>query len=280
MDGAAPLYYVPRFRPDQVEDAARNIEDSVYSGLPELKIARPHDGTAVVVGGAPSARDHIGSLRNHRAKGHRIYAVNDMHDWLINQGIVPDGFVFHEVIPMPIQVFARPYPDVTYYVASWCDPLVRKELQGHKVLLWHGAVDDFETRHIEAMNCYPHSFRIGGGYATLHRTLTIAMVEGFQNFDVYGFDCSYEKGGISHATGRDYPSRIGEIEVTAQGTKPDGSVIERKFWSRQPLVRQADEFKRHCLYHHSKFKMRVHGDGLVPWMHRTMFPDQYEVPNG
>lgn len=279
MDGAAPIYYAARFRPDQVEDAARNIEASVYSGLPELKIVPPHNGVAVVVGGAPSAKNYLDDIRAHSAVGHRIYAVNDMHDWLIAHGIIPDGFVFHEVAAMPIQVFAKPHPDVTYYVASWCDPLVRKELHGHKVLLWHGAVDAFEKRHEKAMECFPQSFRIGGGYATLHRTLNIAMVEGFQDFDVYGFDCSYEKGGESHATGRDYPDNE-EFEVIAEATKPDGSVIERRFWSRPALVRQADEFKRHCLYHHDKFKLRVHGEGLVPWMHRTMFPTQYEVPNG
>lgn len=278
MDGAAPIYYATRFRPDQVEDAARNIEASVYAALPELRIAAPHDGVAVVVGGAPSARNYVEDIRAHKSAGHRIYAVNDMHDWLIGLGIIPDGFVFHEIMAMPIQVFAKPHPDVTYYVASWCDSLVRKELEGHKVLLWHGAVNKNEPRHEDAMKCYPDSFRVAGGYATLHRTLNIAMVEGYRDFDVYGFDCSHEKGGETHATGRQHPAD--EIEVVAQAAKPDGTVTECRFWSRGPLVRQADEFKRHCLHHHHLFKMRVHGDGLVTWMHRTMFPAQYEVPNG
>lgn len=283
MDGAThlqPIYYAARFRPDQIEDAARNIEASVYSGLPELKIAAPHAGVAVIVGGAPSAKKYVENIRNHRALGHRIYAVNDMHDWLIGEGIVPDGLVLHEVMAMPLKVFAKPHPDVTYYVASWCDPLVREELQGFKVLLWHGAVNAYETRHEKAMACYPNSFRIGGGYATLHRTLNIAAVEGFSDYDIYGFECSHEKGGATHLTGRTYPPGFDEIEIIAEAKKPDGTVEKRTFYTRQVLARQADEFKRHCLYHHGKFKMRVHGDGLVPWMHRTMFPTQYEVTNG
>lgn len=270
-----PFFYPIRGRLDQVSQAAANIRLAARANLPELEVAPPHGGRSVIVGSAPTAKPYIEEIRAHQKAGASVFAVNDAHDWLLGEGVVPDGMVFMEIDAIPLSMFAKPHPDVTYYVASTCDPVIREQLLGYDVVLWH--CGSSEKEQVDAWGLFPNPALILGGSNTFSRTVTLQYARGYRDFDVYGIACSHEEGGETHALHKD-GRPLGEERPVRARALTTGE--ERVFYSRPYLMQQVDEFKRFCLYHHEKFKLRFHGEGLMPWVHKTMFPAQYEVTNG
>ena len=58
--------------------------------------------------------------------------------------------------------------------------------------------------------------------------------------------------------------------------KDENTKEVRRFKTLGYLALQHEEFKEYCKVNHSMFSCRVHGDGLLAWSHRRMYPANYE----
>src|SRR4051812_48167354 len=59
-------------------------------GLPLLPECGDHGGTVVLVGSGASVKGQLESIRKQRESGYVIVAIKDAHDWLLENGVVPD----------------------------------------------------------------------------------------------------------------------------------------------------------------------------------------------
>jgi hypothetical protein len=262
-----PISYRTTFDPLAVPIASRNMEHSATLGLPELLPANQR-GKCVIVGSSPSLVSQLPAIKElAKDETTKIFAINDALPYLLDNGVIPYATVVFEIHGDPGVVVKRLHKDITYYVCSMCDASTFEILKNHKVIVFH--IDSDQEEHNALTEKFKTQYLIGGGAYTFTRTLPIAFVIGFRDFEIFGIDASYEKNGPSHFFGT---TEEGEIVIRAEAT--DGRQME--FVTKPYLARQADEFRHICKKWHHMFSMKVHGNGMLNWIHSTMYPQFYK----
>lgn len=263
-----PLYtYNEDFDPASVETARQNLRscrERLRScrehGLSEFQ-PTPHikrNGCLAIVGGGPSVQDYVDTLKGlSDDPENRLICLNDSQSWLAEQGVMPWGSVFMEVEAWPAAFLDHPI-DIKYFVASHCHPDAFEKLRGCDVTVWH-ALDDIGEQEILGGRCY-----VAGGSTAALRTLNLGLMMGFDRFVMFGLDSSFD--GPSHVYYDAYRG-CSLIDVWFSG---------RQFRTLPYLAQQADEFRRWCINWHRIADITVYGDGLLPHIHKTLFPMKYE----
>jgi len=176
---------------DQSGDAAEHMRYAATLGLPALVQApRPRMGRAIIIGGAPSVKEHLEEIRALAADKHNaVFAINWTHTWLIQNGIVPRGCVFFEIDAEPDTVLEAAHPNVTYFICSHCHPRSFDALEGFKRVMWH-TTPNSDIEKVVGDELFADSALVGGGLSTFSRTITIALYLGYRHLDVFGCDSS------------------------------------------------------------------------------------------
>lgn len=264
---AIPFEYPKSFAKSQIKEALKHIRLSARRELPQLLIGPERRGKCLIVGAAPSMQRYFDEIKEFASKpGNFLFAVNETHDWFIERGIIPHGAVLFEVSKELIHLFRKPHPQVTYYISAMCHPAQFRALEGHRQVIWYPFSDVPE--HCQKMLEVGAHFFVGGGSTTFLRTINIGLQLGYRDFDLYGVDSSFTDE--SHMKGHSEDNGPPFDAVVCQNGET------KTFRSFAYLIRQADEFRDWCQHHHHKFRMRVHGDGLLPFVHRSLFPTQYQ----
>jgi len=261
---------------DQTHDAASHMRYAATLGLPELtKRQVPRLGRAVIVGGGPSIKGEIETIRSLAAdKNNAVFAVNWTHTWLLQNGITPRGCVFFEIDAEPDTVLESAHPDVTYFICSHCHEKTFDMLAGKKRVLWHSPPNS-DPERVVAEELFQSSEHVGGGISTFTRTMSIALYLGYRHFDLFGCDSSFPEEEGTHVDGYQ----------TVMDAKVDGMFVYarslttgqvRRFRTLGYLALQAEEFKIYCEQNHQHFSLRVYGDTLLRYIHKETYPDQYE----
>lgn len=261
---------------DQTGDAADHMRYAASLGLPELKRRDlPRMGRAIIIGGAPSIKEHLEEIRALSLDpDNMLFAVNWSHTWLLNNGIVPHACVFFEIDAEPDSTLKSAHPDVTYYICSHCHNKTFDELKNFKRVLWHSPPNS-EAERVVGEELFQGSNLVGGGIGTFTRTLTIALHLGFRNIELFGVDSSYpDDSKTTHVEGYETPTRV-DTDSFYVYAKQSITGATRRFKTMGPLALQVEEFKEYCRINHHAFAMRVHGDGLLRFVHEQTYADQY-----
>lgn len=161
------------------------------------------------------------SLRRAKIKdADEVWACNSALPWMVSQGMHVDVGVGMDQTPGLLREWSDP-PDVTYYVATTCDPELVRHLLAHnrRVMFFHNAVG-FEGE-IEHYNTWPPGYILGHGATVVSRTVGLANWLGFHRVDLYGVDCAFE-GDTVHANGDDAKAAYGNpvlLEAEIDGKK-------------------------------------------------------------
>jgi hypothetical protein len=243
-----------------VEDAvlADQVRHALTLDVPWVE-ENTEAGGVVIVGGGPSIKDSIEELKTRKEP---IWAANGAHDFLIENGVVPDCMVLMDGSEIMPETVENPRQDVEYLVASQCCPGVFAALEGYRVKVWHVYAEFANT--ILAAQERP-CFMVGGGGTVGLRAMNLGAAMGYELIHVYGLDSSYGEGELEHA----YPSR-GDAAAAADvqhGRVFDVRAGERTFKARRWMVKQALDFQAQVkTMLAAGIKIAVHGDGLIPHM--------------
>lgn len=232
----------------------RNLVEAVKLGLPTIEPIPDHELHVCLVGGGPSLADKVEEIRALKHSGHKVWAVNNVHDYLVERGIVPDVCVLLDARKENAAFVKNARDDVLYYVASQCDPEVFKALKGKNVVVYHNATESAQAVLEPITNS--DFCLLGGGTTVGMKALVIARFIGYKNIHLYGFDSSYRDKGHAYPQPANDKDRI--MEITCEG---------RKFKCAPWMAVQADDFvdtyrmllKQGCT-------VAVKGDGLIPYI--------------
>lgn len=263
---------------DQTDDAAKHMRYAASLGLPELKNrSTPRMGKAIIVGGAPSIKDNLEKIRTFAADpDNTVFALNWSHTWLINNGIIPKACVFFEIDAEPESTLKAAHPDVTYYICCHCHPKTFDDLKGFKRVLWHTPPNSEVEKQV-GEEIFQGSLLCGGGVGTFTRTLTIALYLGFRQIELFGVDSSFPDDATStHVDGYETDAKP-EVDGFYVHAKVEATGEVKRFRTMGYLALQVEEFKEYCKVNHYVFALRVHGDGLLGFVHKMTYPDQYSV---
>lgn len=260
---------------DQTNDAANHMRYAATLELPELRKRQlPRLGRAVIVGGAPSIKNHLEEIRElSKDKNNAIFAINWTHTWLIENGITPRGCVFFEIDAEPDTVLKAASPETSYFICSHCNPQTFDMLEGYKRVLWHSPPNSPPEEEV-AKELFSNSEWVGGGISTFTRTMTVALFMGYRHIDLFGCDSSFPDDEGTHVEG--YETIMDkDVDGMYVYARDDRTAEVRRFRTLGYLALQHEEFKQYCSLNHFMFSMKVYGDSLLRYTHSRMFPDQY-----
>lgn len=249
------------FNPAQVEECLANIRTNLARKIPSIKSEKKKRGNFIIVGGGPSLKDHVETIRGLPG---RIVCMNDSHDFLLANGIKPWGCVYWEVAASNADFFANARNDVRYLVASQAHPSAFDKLAGKNVIVWHARNNIGEYDLVSEMD--PGGLLLNGGCSAALRCFPMGILWGYRKFHVFGLDSSAE--GSTHAY-YDYeehwkadPGEFAEIWCAGRKFRTNG------YW-----MFQAENFGDMVRGFHkinANIDLTVYGDGLLPHIARQL----------
>lgn len=194
--GKQPLTFAVRANTDvknREAHVAINIERKVSRFLdrPDLTLRR-YDPIAIV-GGGPSVKRHLDDIRKFKY----VMAAGSSHDFLVENGIVPNFAVSTDSKPETSLYFQNPQKGVAYLIASVCPPALFDWLKDYDVQMWHFN-EQVDPPH------YRGETSIGWGCMVGVVCIQMALWLGFQEQHYFGYDCCLEE--TTHA----YPVSVEE----------------------------------------------------------------------
>lgn len=170
-------------------------------------------GDVAIICGAPSMRKKLDEIRKLKDSGVMIWSVNGTHDFLVDNGIIPDFFAM--VDARHINDFCnKPQKDCVYLIASQCHPKIFRKLSGCNRMLWHCEHTDFPHDKIAKMGA-----KRGLCYTTIGARKTIGLIStflaytlGFGEMYLYGMDSSFVDYQHSYKQPQNENDRIIDIE--------------------------------------------------------------------
>ena len=248
----------------------KQIADNCKRDIPWLEPKPSHDGHVVIVGGSPSLKDKLEEIMILQNLGHKIWALNNVHDFLLLNNIVPDAQILLDAREENASFVTRPRDDVTYYVASQCHHSLFDGLKGKNVVLYHNATEGAKET-IEEASDNPCFHLIGGGGTVGMKALTIGRFLGYTNFHLYGMDSCY-MDGEGHAYSQPLNDNDRILDVMC-----DGRVFKCAPW----MAGQATDFiEMAIMLITDNCTISVAGDGLLAFIVRAMANAQQEAMNG
>lgn len=231
-----------------------NIRANMALGLPTLRT-----GKALLVCGGPSAVDHIEEIAAAQRDGWKVWAVNGAHDWLAENGIIPDCAVAADANPVVNEFFRRPQMGCDYHLATQGHPSLARRLAdaGFRVTLFHVPLDEEQIRLIEELEKRPTIVAPANTAGLL--ALFVQHTKAIRRVRLYGMDCSH-RPGQDHAYRNVTP--VEETDIFFKG-KPYKSTLT---WANQ-----AESFVRiwRNLFN-AGMNVEVVGDSLLRDMWREL----------
>jgi len=226
------------------KENADHIQSALSRGLQELTPAPfAHDGTFVIVGSGCSVINYANQIREDQRQGKTICAIKGAHDWLIDNGIIPDCFVSVEPRSR-VENLVNKNEQTVYLLASRVSPEVFDHLSDCKVMLWHSWSDEKECE------AFKGHMAIGGGTTSGLRAVNVAYVLGYRKMKFYGMDsCLDETQTKKRFTGE------------GPGAVIDVICGDRTFYCTFALAQQAQDFQK--LYNIMDITIESVGDGLI-----------------
>jgi hypothetical protein len=194
-----------------------------------------HDGHAVLVGGGPSLRDRISSIKQRQEHGQTVFALNGAAGFLNANGIIPD----YQVLLDPQELLKDYFrPAGGYLIASQCHPAVLAA-SPKPPILWHVATEGRE----ETTPLHPDGdCLVGGGYTVGLCSMCLVYALGYRQLHLYGYDSSVTEQG-DHA----YPCPVpGVQQVFDADPCVVVTIAGRKFRTTFSLAKQAQTFPKVC----------------------------------
>lgn len=228
--------------------------------LPWTNVRPPNTQQICIVGGAPSLKETLPSIRTKRQLGARVWALNNAWRALAAAGIKFDAILLMDSRPENVEFLAGG-PDVEYLISATCHPDIFAALAGKRVTLWfpdQGRGIEQGTMHAQRPN---HGVLLQGGGTVGLRAMVLAHALGYRKLHLYGMDSCYH-GKEHHA----YPQWLNDgeraIDIHLRGVT---------YWCAPWMARQADEFNETwnrltqwgCT-------IQAHGRGLIPDMCRIL----------
>lgn len=185
-----------------------------------------------------------------------IFACNSALPYLVAQGAHVTGGVGVDQTPGLLREWETP-PNVTYYVASSCDPALIAYLLEHdrRVEFFHNAVGIANEMAVYRTT-WPTALMVGRGFTVVSRAIDLAAVMGFERIDVYGADCAFGDNDVAHANGEHITAAYGNPLIMT-GTLPPST---REWRTRPDMLRDAVELAR--MTQRSAGRVRLMGDTL------------------
>lgn len=251
----------PVFRPLEVKVTSsypaqdvltRNVRLNMVRDWPRFYLREDYgkakNKPIAICAGGPSLMEYLDKIDDFED----VMVCGSAHDYLISENVIPTYSVQLDGGVEAKKFFNYRHSSIQYLMASQCDQVMFTGLPRHQVSMWHavGCVDK------EHFNGDP---AIGGGCTTTLRAMCVAIMLGYHDLHMFGFDSCFEDVNNQHAYDyEEWGSNLSSFLVNVDGG--------RAFTSNGLFLAQAQQFQEMCKNFGHMFEPHVYGDGLIAHM--------------
>ncbi len=247
------------------EDLQRNIKENSARDLRWVAMKPAHHHIAVLVGGGPSAADHIKDIHELDRKGALIFAMNGASKWLHGNAVSVDYQVIADAKPETASL-VDPWAE-EYLFASQVNPACFHPAGLPDTTLWHLGIEGMEDWFPADRVKRGGYALVGGGAAVGNSALCLAYCMGYRTMHVFGYD-SCHRDGKSHAYDQPMNRFIPCVDVEWGRKTYHTSVAMKAQAEKFQMTAQALK-QEGCTLH-------VYGEGLLQAMYLTQPKDLTE----
>lgn len=247
-----------------IEEALANIRVNGRLDLPKFEslpgFDQPKDWPVALVGGGPSLVGNLEAL----ATVPTIVACGSVHDFLIEQGIVPTFAVACDPDTITQAYFQNPSQKTFYLLSTHCNPGLYDHLASYRIVTWNCYTDDPRAVQAWAENDGPNWRAIGGGCTVGLRAISLMMMLGFRDVHFFGFDsCVAEIDGEVRHHAYDYATDREQMQSLHRVKTGLDAPGEKTYLCEGYQLAQAYHFKQLVTAHGHRFKATFHGGGML-----------------
>jgi hypothetical protein len=254
----------PVFRPMEVKVTSsfpapdileQNIKANLVANWPRFHersdYGKMKGRPVAICAGGPSLKQFLGKVYDDFSD---VMVCGSAHDFVVASGIDPTYSVQLDGHPMCADFFRMHVPDIQYLMASQCDPIMFDGLNRSQVSMWHALMG--EEPELRVFNDEP---AIGGGCTTTLRAINLAIMLGYHDLHLFGFDSCFDDVTAQHAYEyEEWGSNLTQFLVNVDDGKP--------FKCNGLFLAQAQQFQEMCKNFGHMFEPHVYGDGLIAEM--------------
>lgn len=241
------------------EVSIENIKRNLTLNLPrlhhllEFKVVKGFENKIALVGGGSSLRDTIHELKDFDV----IIACGSVHDYLIDNNVIPTYCTVCDPDEVMCEYLKKHQSSVKYLIASNSHENVLNLLKEREIYLWHCYSDGTWG---EFCDLDPEAQGVGGGCTVGLRSISIAIMLGYSNIHLFGFDSCLndeEHHAYKFATDKE---EIGTIYQLKIGLDTPGNKV---YNCAGYQLAQAYQFKQFYVDYGNLFHPTFHGSGLL-----------------
>jgi len=245
------------------EDFLKNVLENVklsnprIQNLPGFQKVKGNDRPIAIVGGGPSIKTQIEEIK----KFNTIIVAGSAHDFLRDNNITPTYGVICDPDPVSIKYYTKLDTETTYMIATSCDKEIMNHFKSHQLVLWHCHEEQASIRIREVE---PNYYGVAGGCTVGLRSICIAILLGYNNIHLFGFDsCLGEEDNAHHAYSfaTEAEEDYGVVHTIKLGKDKPG---EKSYKCIGYQLAQAHHFKEFYQAHCNLFTPTFHGKGMLP----------------
>lgn len=204
-----------------------------------------------IVGGGPSVKRHLNEIRKFKW----VMAAGSSHDFLIENGIIPNFAVATDSKEETGLYYKRPNRGCDYLFASVCPPSLFEQLKDYPIQMWN-----FREQVEEPY--YKGEMSICWGCMVGVVCIQMALWLGFQEQHYFGYDCCLEDEE-THSYPVSDEEKLDILEQATIATMGEGK-DEIKFKTTTALICQMTHFYGVYQSKDNQFlKGYVYGNGLL-----------------
>lgn len=227
-----------------------NIRQNAGRPLPQVEFK-----AICICASGPSLADHLEDIRARQDAGFSVASMNGSHNFLIENGIVPDYYFQIDARGGNLSFLERANNHTTYVIGSQCQPEIFDALDSRKVKIWQ--VDNYEGAAAAIREKSPRATIFGGAYNVGQSCLNPIFAMGYRIWHLFGYDGSMREGE-KHAF-RQNQNEGDEVHAFLYRGK--------EYWATPTMAHHADTFiGRWELFRGFGIDLQMLSEGLLPDM--------------
>jgi len=173
------------------EKVKANVKHNISLGFQQVQPYPTNDVEVMIVGGGPSLAANMDKIKELRASGVKLVAINNAYQYCLDNGVTPSAFVMVDGRDFNKRFVENVVDDCKYFIASQCDPSVFEKLPKERTYIWHTSAEMVNNILAEQ---YDKWYPIPGGSTVLLRAIPLFRMLGFKRFHLFGCDSCLEDG--------------------------------------------------------------------------------------
>lgn len=269
---------LPSFDPTckfSLKERRENVKKTLSYKLKDISeiYGKESGKEVVIISGGPTIKGYIDKIKEMKAEGKVIVAIERMYQWCQSNDIIPDYVLVMDASDDVIQSFDKIHPDTTHILATQCNEEIFERLKDEKTYIYSSAQSHIYFADEWEANEYEKVTMLNTGGSVSLGCISASMFLGMKKMHIFGFDCHVtEQNYADGITGVGYVEDVFTAVVDGKEYQTTGIYVSfaRQFFEMWKLGESLGLLE----------DVKIYGDSLAKAMSKVDIDgDKMEVTN-